>query len=116
MSKGTTFLVIVAICGAVSFLFGISAVWTDLMDLNSSSSGDEIMFVFIPLLMFIIFGVFVGMILGSLFLLGAIPLIRDFTVFLIRAFTWDLQIITAILGSNTKSKDQEEAELSSEER
>ena len=48
--------------------------------------------------------------------LGAIPLIRDFTVFLIRAITWDLQIITAILGSNTKSKDQEEAELSSEER
>ena len=90
MSKGTTFLVIIAICGAVSFLFGISAVWTDLMDLNSSSSGDEIMFVFIPLLMFIIFGVFVGMILGSLFLLGAIPLIRDFTVFLIRAITWDL--------------------------
>ena len=115
MSKGTTFLVIIAICGSVSFLFGISAVWTDLMDLNSSSSGGEIMFVFIPLLMFIIFGVFVGMILGSLFLLGIIPLIGNFTVFLIRALTWDIQIITAILGSDTKSKDQEE-ELSIEER
>ena len=108
MSKGTTFLVIIAICGAVSFLFGISAVWTDLMDLNSSSSENEIWFVFFPLLLFIIFGVFVGMIFGSLFLLGIIPLIGDFTVFLIRALTWDIQIITAILGSDTKSKDQEE--------
>lgn len=101
-------MVIIAICGTVGFLFGISAVWTDLVDINSSSSGPEIMWVFIPLLMFIIFGIFAGIIFGTLFLLGILPFFRDFTVFLIRAISWDLQIIAEIIGSGTKSKDHDD--------
>ena len=116
MNKGTAFIVIIAVCGVVGFLFGLSAVWTDLMDLNSSSSENEIWFVFFPLLLFIIFGVFAGMILGSLFLLGTLPFFRDFPVFFLRGITWDLQTIAEIFGLYTKSKDQEETELASEEK
>ena len=86
------------------------------MDLNSSSSENEIWFVFFPLLLFIIFGVFAGMILGSLFLLGALTFFRDFLVLILRGMSWDLQIIAEIFGLYTKSKDEEETELPSEEK
>ena len=111
MNKGNAFIVIIAVCGVVGFLFGLSAVWTDLMDLNSSSSENEIWFVFFPLLLFIIFGVFAGMILGSLFLLGALRI----PVLILRGMSWDYQIIAGIFGLYTKSKDEEETELASEE-
>ena len=116
MNKGTAFIVIIAVCGVVGFLFGISAVWTDLMNLNSSSSENEIWFVFFILLLFVIFGVIAGMILGSLYLLGALPFFRGFLGLILRGMSWDFQIIAEIFGLYTKSKDEEETELTSEEK
>ena len=104
VDKGTIWVVIIAICGLASFLFGTTIVWTDLMALNSSSSGSDMLWVFVPLLYSIIAGISIGTVLGFLFFIGFFSLVWDFVVFVL---TWDLQIIYAIFFSDDVSEDQE---------